>query len=228
MQRRKCPQFTCDTCPGPQVSPRAQTPALAPRPLCPTPRPLPALPPPRRPSPRRSPGPRPLARPASGSLEPGRAARGGPSWRGLSPIITPRRLQGLPAPGNSGETRPGTPALATIRLLGYPPQAGHRNSTLRVATCPAPSQPGSAGRVEARRRVRPRKALHRRLTCRLLHLQCHPDTAPCWGMKAPATRPARPRHSRAGGLAPAAAAATARSAPAPPDGLGLEGRRMQR
>lgn len=143
---------------------------------------------------------------------------GGQSWRGLSPIITPRRLRGLPAPGNRGEARPGTPAPATFRLLGDPPQASQRHSAFRVATCPAPSQPGSAGPAAARRRVPPRKALHRRLTCRLLHLQCHPDTAPSWGMKAPASRPARPQHSRAGDLL---------SRPPPPPRSDLRLRRLR-
>lgn len=124
MWRRKCPH-------SPATPARAPRSPLAPS-LHPSPDPSPSSPPrapipaPSRPCPlpdglrRGGPrGPDP-SRPASASLEPGRAGRGGQSPRGLSPIITPRRLWGLPAPGNRGETRPGMPAPATFRLLGYP------------------------------------------------------------------------------------------------------------
>ncbi|XP_053766423.1 uncharacterized protein [Desmodus rotundus] len=56
---------------------------------------------------------------ASSSQEPGGAERPSPA----QPLpITPRRLRGLPAPGNPGETRPGMPSPATLRQLGHPVQ----------------------------------------------------------------------------------------------------------
>lgn len=139
-------------------------------------------------SPWRSPGPRPLALPSTAVAprSPGGSA-GRPFPAGPLPASYPAGSWGLPAPANRRETRPGMPALSTLRLPGDPPQAGRRNPALRVATCPAPSRPGSSGRPEARRRVPPPKVLCRTLTCCPIFLQRHPSTAPSWGMKAPAS-----------------------------------------
>lgn len=89
------------------------------------------------------------------------------------------------------------PAPTTLRLLGYPPQAGLRNSPPRLATCPSPSPPGSAGRGKARAGIlcqRPLAAAHLPPL-----LQRHRDTVPSWGMDAPASRPGRPWRGQAGG-----------------------------
>lgn len=95
-------------------------------------------------SPWRSPGPRPLALPST-AVAPrspggcaGRLFQAGPLRASY-----PAGSWGHPAPANRRETRPGTPAPATLRLPGDPPQAGRRNSAPRVATCPAPSRPGT-------------------------------------------------------------------------------------
>lgn len=131
----------------------------------PDPRPLPTLPPPRRPSPLRSVGLRRLALPRNW-FSGARAAQGGSSWRNLS--IRPRRLRGLPAPGNRGETRPGTPAPPLSASSATPRRRALGTQHLRAATCPARSPCRSAGPAGARRRAPARKALCRTLTCRPL------------------------------------------------------------
>lgn len=113
-QRRKRSQFTCDTCPRPVLAAESRDPsgeplrAPAPRPQPPPelPHPRPTLPPPRRQAPRASRGPTLPGLPRKWFSGARAVAWGGPSWPSLS-SITPRRLRGLPAPGNRGETRPG-------------------------------------------------------------------------------------------------------------------------
>lgn len=107
----------------------------------PDPRPLPTLPPPRRPSPLRSVGLRRLALPRNW-FSGARAAQGGSSWRNLS--IRPRRLRGLPAPGNRGETRPGTPAPPLSASSATP--AGGPSELSTYEQLPAQRRPRAAAR----------------------------------------------------------------------------------
>lgn len=124
-----------------------RSPVLSP-PWSPTPSGTPVhapCPPPRRQSPRRSRRPRPLALPSTAvALRSRGGGTGRPFPSGLSPI-TPRRLRGLPAPGNRRETRPRMPAQATLRLLGDPctPALGTQPSELLPAQ--RPPGPGARG-----------------------------------------------------------------------------------
>lgn len=137
----------------PEPRSRPQSPATRRENPEPPARPAPSAPAP-HPAPTRaagapaSPGPTP---PASTQvlLRSPAAARGGPSWHSLCPI-TPRRLPGLPAPGNRGETRPGPPARATLAPAATPRGSACGAPHPRVATCPAPSPHGSAGPERAR------------------------------------------------------------------------------
>lgn len=175
--------------------------ALALRPLCPkTPSGTPdshaaPTPPPPHPQPA-VPGPRAPALPRKWLSGARAAARGGPSRRSLAPN-TPRRLGGLPAPGNRGETRPGMPTRPLSASSATP-----RRPAIGISppSCYLPGALPARGRGPGGRAAQgsSAKGPPPRLTCRALLLQRPQDTAPCWGMKAPASRPGRPRQGRAG------------------------------
>ncbi|XP_033094595.1 translation initiation factor IF-2-like [Trachypithecus francoisi] len=133
----------------------------------------------------------------------------------LSPT-TSRRLRGLPAPGNRRETRPGTPVAATLHLHGDPPRAAHLEFSL----------PGSA--LERRPREGTAQASSAKGPAPQPHLLRGPLSAPprhgfFLGHESTNFTASARSAAQGGGLAPAAAAASVRSAPAPPRGQGLGG-----
>lgn len=161
-------------------------------------------------------GPDPSRSPARDTREPGRR-RGRPFPAQPLPI-TARRLRGTPRPRKLRRTRPGKPAPAAPRLRRDPQQPGAWNPVLRIATCPAREKERAGERGPGRRRgggLRKHRPSAADSPAAGLFLQRHPNTAPSWSMKAPASRPGRPQPCRTGGrggggrgrLAPAAAAA---------------------
>nr|XP_028690307.1 uncharacterized protein LOC114672645 [Macaca mulatta] len=199
-QRRKCPQFTSDTCPGPPpprcprhfsvprspsrppATPGSSSTCSRPRPPLGTPDPAPSapLPPPRRPSPRRSPGPRLLALARNASRGHSPPPRRPPAGRPLG--ILPSRLY----------------LSGALPALERRPREGTAQAS--SAKGPAPQPHLLPGPLSAP----PRHGF----------FLGHESTgSAAWARSA----------GQGGVLAPAAAATSVRSAPAPPRGQGLGG-----
>lgn len=143
-QKRKCPQFTCDTCRAPCSPPPTRD--LHADPRVPyrrsSPRILGRSPPP-APRPEQSPGPRPRSAQAKGPREPGRS-RGEalPAADSLSPAH-PATSQDSTTP-ETVEKLGREPPLRRRRRVGDPSGPTPRSSALRLATCRRP--PGLGAR----------------------------------------------------------------------------------
>ncbi|XP_077822541.1 uncharacterized protein LOC114672645 [Macaca mulatta] len=221
-QRRKCPQFTSDTCPGPPpprcprhfsvprppsrrpATPGSSSTCSRPRPPLGTPDPAPSapLPPPRRPSPRRSPGPRLLALVSKRFSGARAAARGG----------SPGAAFPRPHPAGSGDS----PPPETAEKLGQERQP--RPLSASSATPPLERRPreGTAQASSAKGPAPQPHLLPGPLSAPPRHgfFLGHESTgSAAWARSA----------GQGGVLAPAAAATSVRSAPAPPRGQGLGG-----
>lgn len=202
-QSRKVPSIHLRHLPGPPVLPRLCLPTVlkTPSPSSPPARPdpageslpLPTLPPPSQPSLRRSSGPSPWRLQTRGSQTswlrgealPGAASRGShPAGSGDSP--PPETAEKL---GQECQTRPLSASSATPRRL--PSELSPRNCYLPSAL-PDLERESEGGAAQCSSARGP--ALRTHLPS--APPSAPPDAAPSWGMKAPPSRPGRPRQGR--------------------------------